>query len=95
MHQNQRLKNLSMSIWNRYNIITPKRPLIEIFDQNRVLIEHHCGVHSYGCFDISVKVSYGLICISGEMLRLRFLSKEKLVITGKIHSVMLSEEKIE
>ena len=95
MLRNQRNSNFPLPVWNRNCSVSPVRSLIEICGQRRVLIEHHCGVHSYGCCDISVKVSYGLVCISGEALQLRFLSKEKLVITGKIKGITLCEEMAE
>ena len=95
MLRNQRDSNFPISVWNRNSSLSPIRSLIEICGQSRVLIEHHRGVHSYGRCDISVRVSYGLVCISGESLQLRYLSKEKLVITGKINGITLCGEKAE
>jgi len=67
----------------------PGIPLIEICGRNRVLIENHRGVISYDCEEILVKVRYGHICVSGDNLKLSKMSKEKLVIRGKICGVMM------
>lgn len=67
----------------------PGIPLVEICDQRRVLIENHQGIVGYGCNEILIKVRYGQICICGENLKLAKMSKEKLVITGKISAVNL------
>lgn len=67
----------------------PGIPLVEIWDQKRVLIENHQGIVGYGCEEILVKVRFGRICVCGENLKLAKMSKEKLVITGKICAVNL------
>lgn len=68
----------------------PGLPLIEIAGDRRVLIEHHCGVTEYGCHRISVRVRRGLICVTGQGLELTRMSKELLIITGRIEAVQLS-----
>lgn len=67
----------------------PGVPLIEICGQVRVLVENHQGVIGYGCHEILVKVRSGCVRIDGENLTMTKMSKEKLVITGKIHAVQL------
>ncbi len=67
----------------------PGVPLVEVAGDKRVLIEHHCGIIAYGCQQISVKVSYGHICICGTGLEMTRMSKEQLVINGKIESISL------
>lgn len=69
--------------------LIPGVSLIEICDRSRVLIENHKGIVAYGCCEIRVKVSYGFICVCGEHLKLSRMSKGKLVITGRICSVLL------
>ena len=64
-------------------------PLVEIYGSKRVLIENHRGIVSYGCNEIRVKVKDGHICVAGEGLMISKMSKEKLVIVGKIHCVKL------
>ena len=67
----------------------PGIPLLELAGEQRVLIEHHRGVTAYGREEISVKVSYGCICVSGEGLELARMTKEQLVITGRIDHIQL------
>ena len=67
----------------------PGMPLVEIGGYRRVLIENHQGVLVYSLEEIRVKVSYGCICITGCDLRLMQLSKEQLVICGRVDSIHL------
>jgi sporulation protein YqfC len=71
--------------------IVPLRglPLVEICGQSRVLVENHRGICGYTDQKIHIKVNCGAIVISGENLQLKSMSKEKLVITGKIWTVDL------
>lgn len=66
-----------------------KAPLIELTGENRVLMENHHGILAYSTEEIKVKVSFGCIVVLGERLFLRELSKEQLVIWGRIDSVRL------
>lgn len=65
----------------------PAQPLVEIYGDRRVLIEHHCGVTEYGRERIQAKVRYGQLCICGENLELARMTAEQLVITGRINAV--------
>ena len=67
----------------------PGQPIIEIAGGNRLLIENHKGVTVYGCKTIHVKVSYGQVCICGSGLQMARMTKQQLVITGRIDSVSL------
>jgi len=67
----------------------PGQTIIEIAEDRRVLIENHHGVCEYGREKISVKVKYGLVNICGDHLELRQMTKEQLVISGRIHCVSL------
>lgn len=67
----------------------PGLPLVEIAGQGRVLIENHRGVCGYGREQISVRVKFGEIAVRGCGLELARMTKEQLVITGKIESVNL------
>ena len=66
-----------------------KVPLLELAGHSRVLIENHLGVLAYSLEEIQIKVSYGRLVIHGEQLMLLQMSKEQLVITGRIDSVQL------
>lgn len=67
----------------------PGQPLIEISGCNRVLIEYHAGVIDYSREQICVRVKYGQVCISGQCLELMRMSKEQVIISGKIECVRL------
>ena len=67
----------------------PGLPLVEIVGQNRVLIENHQGVCGYGREQICVRVKYGQISVRGCGLELARMSREQLIITGRIHAVCL------
>lgn len=67
----------------------PGRPLVEIIDNCRVLIENHNGVNEYGCNLIRVKVKFGSICVCGSNLELARMTKGQLIISGIIESIQL------
>lgn len=84
------------NFWNRFaqeldlnGEAMPGEALIELFGDQRVLIENHCGVLEY-CEDvIRVKVKSGQICVSGCGMNLALMSHERLIICGRIDSVHL------
>ena len=63
----------------------PGRPVVELFDDNRLLIENHKRILIYEQDQICVAVRYGTLCVLGSNLRLRKISGKKLLITGKIN----------
>ena len=67
----------------------PGQPLVEIYGQERVLIENHRGVTQYGKESICIKVKFGQVCVSGCRLELARMTKGQLVITGRIDGVSL------
>ena len=67
----------------------PGVPLVELAGDRRVLIENHGGVTEYGRCRIQVRVRYGLISVCGEGLQLARMTREQLVISGRIDSVTL------
>lgn len=76
---------MEQKVWNPETI--PGQPIVEIAGDCRVLIENHQGVAAYGCERILVKVKYGFVCISGCNLEMIHMTKEQLVIFGRIDSV--------
>ncbi len=64
-----------------------KLPLVEMVGYCRVLIENHMGVLAYAQEEISVRVSYGCLQITGQNMMLAEMSREQLVITGQIEGV--------
>ncbi len=67
----------------------PGQPLVELAGDQRVLIENHMGVTEYGADQIRVQVRYGQIRVCGEGMELARMTKEQLVIAGRIDSVTL------
>lgn len=67
----------------------PGVPIVELAGDGRVLIEQHGGVTEYSREQISVKVRYGIVCICGCNLELALMTRQQLVIIGKIHSIRL------
>lgn len=70
-------------------VATPGQPLVEICGERRVLIEHHRGVSRYGRDLICVRVRYGEVALRGSGLELANMTRDQLVVCGKIHSVTL------
>ena len=67
----------------------PGQPIVEIAGDRRVLIENHFGVKEYSREKIGVKVKYGLVCVCGCNLELVRMTKEQLLISGRIDAVTL------
>ena len=67
----------------------PGVPVVELAGDRRVLIERHRGVTGYSREEICVKVSYGQVCVCGCGLELKHMTKEQLVISGRIDCVRL------
>lgn len=68
----------------------PGLPIIEITGDRRVLIENHFGVKAYGREKIIVKVKFGNVCICGCSLEVLRMTREQLVIRGRIDGVTLN-----
>lgn len=67
----------------------PGQPIVEIAGDRRVLIENHFGVKEYSREKIAVKVKYGFVCVCGCNLELVRMTKEQLVISGRIDAVSI------
>lgn len=67
----------------------PGQPIVEIAGDRRVLIENHMGVKAYGREMILVKVKYGDLRICGCGLELMKMTRDQLVICGRIDAVSL------
>ena len=67
----------------------PGNPIVEIAGDKRVLIENHMGVKAYGREKITVSVTYGSLSVCGCNLELLKMTREQLVIQGRIDAIML------
>ncbi len=68
--------------------VKPKT-LVELWGTGRVLVEHHRGVMRYGTEEILVGTTFGVLSVCGQELRLCCMSREQLVIAGKVESLGL------
>lgn len=71
----------------------PGVPVVELAGEHRVLIERHGGVTEYSREKICVKVRYGQVSICGCGLELTCMTREQLVISGRIDCVQLHRRK--
>lgn len=67
----------------------PGQPIVELGGDRRVVIESHGGVTQYSREKIGVKVKYGTLCVCGCGLELVRMSREQLIIAGRIDSLHL------
>lgn len=67
----------------------PGLPLVELSGDRRVLIENHRGVTEYSRERIGIRVRYGQVLVCGCGLELARMSKEQLVILGRIDGITL------
>lgn len=67
----------------------PGQPIVEIAGDSRVLIENHFGVKAYSREKIVVGLKYGCLCIFGCELEISRMTKEQLVVHGRIDGVTL------
>lgn len=67
----------------------PSQPIVELAGDRRVLVENHFGVTQYSQERIGVKVKYGQVIVCGCGLELVRMTKEQLVICGKIDGITL------
>lgn len=71
----------------------PGQSIVEVAGDRRVLIENHCGVKEYSRERIGVKVAFGQINICGTGLEIRHMTRQQLVISGRIDCVALCRRK--
>lgn len=65
------------------------QPIIEIAGENRVLIENHFGVKEYSRQKITAAVKFGCVHICGTGLNILRMTKEQLIIQGRIMAISL------
>ena len=66
------------------NLVMNPRTLVEIYGQERLLVEHHRGIVSYGNECIRIKATFGELVVEGADLRLCCMSRSQLVIRGRL-----------
>lgn len=65
------------------------RTLAELYGSERLLVEQHRGIVSYGSECIRIAAISGFLVVEGEGLRLCCMSRSQLVIRGKITEIRL------
>ena len=66
-----------------------RQPLVELAGERRVLIEGHQGVVQYDGERICVRVTYGLLQVEGRGMELARMTKDQLIIRGRIDGITL------
>lgn len=69
----------------------PGQTLIEIYGNQRVLIEQHKGVVQYSTEQILVRMKQGMLGIYGSDLHLCRMIPSQLIICGQVHCVKFEE----
>ena len=67
--------------------------IVEMAGDRRVLIEHHRGIRKYQPDCIIIKVKFGAVAVCGCGMEIARMTKEQLVITGRIDSVTVQRRK--
>lgn len=67
----------------------PGVPIVELAGEGRILIEGHCGIREYTMERISICVRYGMVQICGRDLEIGRMSREQLVIRGRIDAIQV------
>lgn len=65
------------------------RTLAEVYGRDRLLVEQHRGIVSYGTECIRIAATYGLLVVEGSQLRLCCMSRSQLVIRGKLDNLRM------
>ena len=68
------------------------RTLAEIYGKDRVLIEQHRGILSYGTERIRIGATYGHLVVEGDGLRICCMSRSQLVIRGSIQGLWMEAD---
>ena len=71
--------------------LTP-RTLAEVYGKDRVLVEQHRGILSYGTEVIRIGATYGVLVVEGDALRLCCMSKSQLVVRGTIQGLRMEAD---
>lgn len=68
----------------------PGEPIIEVYGDNRVLIEGRCAVTRYDSAQIQLRNACGTVCIYGCNLCMAELSCSRMIIKGNICNITIS-----
>lgn len=68
------------------------RTLLELYGQERLLVEQHRGILRYGDDCIRIAATFGTLVVEGTELRLCCMSRSQLVIRGRLRAIRLEED---
>ena len=68
------------------------RLLVELVEDRRLLVENHHGIVSYDRDCIIIKTGVGRLLISGGELTMVQMTRERIIITGRVEQIMLQKE---
>ena len=68
-------------------------PKITIVGSNEMLIENYKGILEYEEFFVRVNTYIGIINVNGLNLNLNQITEDDMIITGKIDSIDIEEDK--
>ena len=68
-------------------------PKITIVGSNEMLIENYKGILEYEEFFVRVNTYIGIINVNGLNLNLNQITEDDIIITGKIDSIDIEEDK--
>jgi len=89
MHKERRLLERLTEEMDLTGEPIPGQSIVEIAGDSRVLIENHFGITQYNREKICVKVKFGHIAVCGCNLELNQMTRDRLVISGKITGVTI------
>lgn len=78
------MKNWKERLKEPQEHILVQRTLAELYGTERVLVEHHKGIAAYGTERIRIGATYGFLVVEGDDLRLCCMSRDQLVIRGRV-----------
>ena len=89
MENKQKIKNFL----KKPKEIISNIPKITIVGSNEMLIENYKGILEYEEFFVRVNTYIGIINVNGLNLNLNQITEDDIIITGKIDSIDIEEDK--
>lgn len=65
----------------------PSQTIAELAGYSQVLVENHMGITQYSEARICIRVKFGHLAVRGCNLELRQMTRERLVIGGRIDGI--------
>ncbi len=62
-------------------------PRVHMVGNLEVVVDNHKGLRQYTSLEIRVRIKGGVLIVCGKKLRIAFLTKDDLKITGRIGNV--------